>query len=556
MRENDRMPILRSTIPLALIPVFILLPHSFAAAQILTAQYDNARTGATLHETTLTRANVNAAHFGKIFSFPVDGDVYAQPLYLPGVEIPGKGSHNVIFIATEHDSVYAFDADAAASSPLWRVSFLNSGAGIATVPARDVACPFIAPEIGITPTPAIDLQSGTLYVLARTKEGGGALSSGRYVQKLHALAITTGAEKFGGPVEIKASVKGRGGLPVAFDPLRELPRAALLLASGQIYVTWGSSCDVGPYHGWVMAYDARTLSQTAVFNTSPDAEESGIWQSDNGPAADDQGNVYAATGNGKFSAAANGRDYGDSLLKLGLANRSLNVLDYFTPFNEKALNREDDDLGSGGPLLLPPQSGAPNGLVLVGGKDGSLYVLDRSRLGKYRESNNSHAVQVIRFRDGIYAAPAYWNGRVYILPGGDYLSAFTLDHGKLSAKPAMGAQRFANPGATLAISANGSSNGIVWLIETKTWNGADQPAVLHAYDAANVARELYNSEQNSARDRAGLTLRFTIPTVVNGRVYVDAKHRIDVYGLLPASGAGPWPAAVFIGAVKLHLFAP
>jgi hypothetical protein len=531
------MPSLGSATSLALVPIFLLLPHLPAAAQVLTAQYDNARTGATLHETTLTPANVNAAHFGKIFSFPVDGDVYAQPLYVAGVEIPGKGIHNVIFIATEHDSVYAFDAAGAASSPLWRVSFLNSGAGIATVPAGDVACPFIAPEIGITPTPAIDLQTGTLYVLARTKEGGGSLSSRRYAQKLHALAITTGAEKFGGPVEIKASVKGRGASQgeVAFDPLRELPRAALLLVNGQVYLTWGSSCDVGPYHGWVMAYDARTLAQTAVFNTSPDAEESGIWQSDNGPAADEEGNIYAATGNGKFTAAANGRDYGDSLLKLGLANRSLNVLDYFTPSNEKALNREDDDLGSGGPLLLPRQPGAPFGLVLVGGKDGSLYVLDRGHLGKFQEPGNSPAVQVIRFRDGIYAAPAYWNGRVYILAGGDYLSAFALRHGRLAARPdAMSVQRFGNPGATPAISANGIRNGIVWLIETKTWNGADQPAVLRAYDAANVARELYNSEQNDARDRVGLTLRFTIPTVVDGRVYVDAKHRVDVYGLLPS----------------------
>ena len=522
---------------LALILIFLLPPDSLAA-QVLTAQYDNARTGATLHETTLTPANVNAGHFGKIFSFPVDGDVYAQPLYVSGVEIPGKGTHNVVFIATEHDSVYAFDAGGAAPGPLWRVGLLNS-AGVATVPARDVACPFIAPEIGITPTPAIDLQTGTLYVLARTKEGGGALSSGRYVQKLHALAITTGAEKFGGPVEIKASVKGRGAsqAEVAFDALRELPRAALLLVNGQVYLTWGSSCDVGPYHGWVMAYDARTLAQTAVFNTSPDAGESGLWQSDNGPAADEEGNVYAATGNGKFTAAANGRDYGDSLLKLGLANRSLNVLDYFTPFNEKLLNSRDDDLGSGGPLLLPRQTGMPFGLVLVGGKDGSLYVLDRGHLGKFQQGSNSPAVQVIRFRDGIYSAPAYWNGRVYILAGGDYLSAFALDHGRLSARPdAMSVQRFGNPGATPSCLGqwHQQRHRLADRDQGLEWRPGRHVAVLHAYDAANVARELYNSEQNGARDQVGLTLRFTVPTVVDGRVYVDAKHRVDVYGLLPS----------------------
>ena len=515
----------------------VIISHSPCAAQVLTAQYDTARTGATVRETTLTPGNVNFGRFGKVFSFKVDGDVYAQPLFLPKVEIPGKGIHNVIFIATEHNSVYAFDAGGEPAEPLWQVNFLNASAGITAVPARDVACHFIAPEIGITPTPAIDLQSGTIYVLARTKENRGALSSDRYVQKLHALAVTTGAEKFGGPVEIKASVKGKGaggsGGEVAFDALRELPRAALLIAGGQVYLTWGSSCDVGPYHGWVMAYDAHTLAQTAVFNTSPDAEESGIWQSDNGPAADEEGNVYVATGNGRFTAAAGGRDYGDSLLKLAAVGGSFRLLDYFTPSDEKALNSQDADLGSGGPLLLPAQAGDARRLVLIGGKDGSLYVLDRERLGKF-QAGSSNAIQVIHFGDGIYSAPAYWNGRVYLLASKDRLESFPIRQGKLAEKPdATGTQRFGNPGATPAISADGARNGIVWLIESKAWNGADRPAVLHAYDAANVTRELWNSEQNPDRDRVGQTLRFTIPTVVNGRVYVDAKGRVDVYGLLP-----------------------
>ncbi len=500
-------------------------------AQVLTSQYGNSRTGAILTETTLTPANVNAARFGKASSFKVDGDLYAQPLYVPAVPIPGKGTHDVIFVATEHNSVYAFDAEGNPAEPLWHVSFLNAGA--TAVPSRDVACGFIRPEIGITPTPAIDLPSGTLYVLARTKEKGG-----RYVQRLHALAITTGAEKFGGPVEIQASVKGSGAGAkqgeVAFDPLRELPRAGLLVAGGQVYLTWGSSCDVGPYHGWVMAYDARTLSQTAVFNSSPDAEESGIWQSDNGAAADAEGNVFVATGNGRFDAASGGRDYGDSLLKLGLTGRGLVLRDYFTPYNEKALNSEDADLGSGGPVLLPDQPGSHPRLALVGGKDGKLYVLDRDRLGKFNPAGNTGAVQVFSMLGGVYAAPAYWNGHVYVLATNDYLKDFALVRGQLSEAPvAIGTRRFGNPGATPAISANGSRDGIVWLIETKAWNGADRPAVLHAFDAADVSHEIYNSEQNSARDRAGLTLRFTIPTVVRGRVYVDAKGELDVYGLLP-----------------------
>jgi hypothetical protein len=488
-------------------PAAALLALSLPALpQMLTTQNDSARTSANLKETVLTPGNVNARQFGKVFTLHVDGDVYAQPLYLPDVDIPGKGRHNVLFVATEHDSVYAFDADGRAKEPLWRRSFLDSNAGIGTVAAQDVACPFIQPEIGITPTPVIDLPSGTLYVLARTKEDPGLFSSNRFVQQLHALAITTGAEKFGGPVKIEAS---------GFNPLRELPRAGLLLSRGQVYLTWASSCDVAPYHGWVMAYDARTLAQTAAFNTSPDASESGIWQSDNGPAADDQGNVYVATGNGKFDP---GRDFGDTVLKLALEKRALAVRGSFTPANQQQLNADDQDVGSGGPMLTP------NGLLLVGGKSGDLYVLDREHMTTR---------QIFDLGDGIYAAPAYWNGHVYVLPSKEYLSDFVLNAGGLSTKPVARSRRwFGNPGATPAISANGNRNGIVWVIQTKAWNGADRPAVLLAFDAANVARELYSTEENSARDRAGNTLRFTIPTVMNGRVYVEAKGEIDVYGLL------------------------
>jgi len=303
---------------------------TLASGQVTTSQYNNARTGAYLDETTLTPQNVNARQFGRAFTLPVDGDVYAQPLYLGGLDIPGKGRHNVLFVATEHDSVYAFDADALAP-PLWQVSFINPRAGVTTLTDREVRCPFISPEIGITPTPVIDPETGTLYVLARTKEGG------RYYQRLHALDVTTGAERLGGPVAIQASVKDAGYFgghfagQVPFSQFRELPRAGLLLAQGKVYLSWGSSCDVGPYHGWVMAYDARTLAQTAVFNTSPDSSESGIWQGDAGLAADAEGNVYAVTGNGTFDAASGGRDYGDTVLKLALANGSFAVRDYFTP---------------------------------------------------------------------------------------------------------------------------------------------------------------------------------------------------------------------------------
>jgi hypothetical protein len=413
------------------------------------------------------------------------------------------------------------------------MSFVE-GARVTTVPAMAVQCPFIRPEIGITPTPVIDHATGTLYVLARTKEGS------RYEQRLHALAVTTGAEKFGGPVEIKASVKGRGaggsGGQIDFDPLRALPRASLLLANGQVYLTWASSCDVGPYHGWVLAYDAHTLKQTAVLNTSPDDEESGIWQGDTGPAADQEGNVFLATGNGKFDADSGGRDYGDSVLKLTLGKREIEVRDFFTPFNQKELNKDDLDIGSGGPLLLPDQPGAHPHLLLVGGKGGYLYVIDRDRMGRYHAGDDSHAVQVLRISSGIYSAPAYWNNHVYIFASDDVLKDFALEHGQLSAKPVRQATaKFIDPGATPAISANGSRNGIVWVIESKGWRSPDRNAVLYAFDAANVAHELFDSQQNSARDSAGLCLRFNIPTVANGKVYVGAKRQVDVYGLLPTT---------------------
>jgi hypothetical protein len=518
---------------LALAAALLLACPSHAGAQVLTSQYDNARTDATLNETTLTPANVNAAQFGKLRTIKVDGDVYAQPLYIPRVEIPGKGVHHVVYIATEHDSVYAFDADGQPAEPLWHVSFLKDG--VSPVPAQDTKCPFISPEVGITPTPVIDLPTGTLYVLARTKEKTGLLTS-RYVQKLHALAVNNGVEKFGGPVEIKASVNGTGGGSVGggdaasslvpFDPLYELPRAGLALTSGQVYLTWASSCDVRPYHGWVMAYDARTLKQTAVFNTSPDDNESGIWQSDMAPAVDERGDVYVVTGNGTFDAADGGRDYGDSVLKLHVTGGDLSVKDIYTPGNQNMLNSRDLDFGSGGPILLPEYGGRR--LMLIAGKQGWLHVLDRDRL-------KSGTVKVVTLGGGIYAAPAYWNGHVFVLSSNDVLKDFAFDRGALPDAPvARGEQTFQNSGAGPVVSANGTRNSIVWLIETKVWNdyNSTKVSILHAYDAANVSRELYHSEQNSARDRAGPSVRFTIPTIASGRVYIGAKGEVDVYGLL------------------------
>ena len=514
-------------------PVVLLVVLALAvlagAQRVITSQYDNARTGANLNETNLTPRNVNVQHFGKIFTLRVDGDVYAQPLFLGGVEIPGKGRHDVLFIATEHDSVYAFDAYGNPSTPLWQASFLKDG--FTTVPARDADCPFISPEIGITSTPVIDPDTGTLYVLARTSDRSGFLEN-TYAQRLHALAVTTGVEKFGGPVEIHARMGGKGtgssSGKLDFNPLRDNPRAALLLNHGAVYMAWASACDVGPYHGWVMAYDARSLKQKAVFNASPDADDSGIWEGDTGPAADKAGNIFLATGNGRFDAGKGGRDYGDSLLKLDGA--SLKLSDYFAPYNVNELDTGDSDLGSGGPVLLPDQSGGHPHLAVVEGKGGILYLVDRDHMGHWQAGNNSHAVQTMAVPNGVFGSMAYWNHYVYVLSDGDALRQFAVIDGKLSPKAASG---FPGVSATPTLSANGLDDGIVWLLRSKAWSARDQPAALYAYDAGNVAHELYNSEQNGGRDRPGLALRFNIPTVVNGHVYVGTKHEVDVYGLLP-----------------------
>lgn len=503
--------------------------------RITTSQYNNMREGADPYETVLTPKNVNARVFGKLFTLPVDGDVYAQPLYLSNVRVPGKGVHDLLFVATEHDSVYAFDASSKAASLIWRVSLLPPGASAAPVPFRDVRCPFIHPEIGITSTPVIDDATGTLYVLARIKRA--SRSEHIYSQQLHALNVATGAEKLGGPIDIRARVAGSGAGTfagfVSFDPLFENPRASLLLTDGVIYLTWASSCDVGPYHGWIMAYDARTLRRRAVLNTSPDSDQSGIWQSDTGPAADQLGNVYVLTGNGSFDAdSPGGRDYGDSALKLTLRGSRLVVSDYFTPHDQQNLNKQDLDLGAGGPLVLPDQLGTPSHFLLAGGKDGRLFLLDRDLMGKHHLKIDN-VRQALKLKGSLHAAPAFWNRHVYIFGDGDVLHELTLQGGQLTRVHNANTGPV-DPGATPTISANGSKDGIVWTVTTRTWQAfPERAAVLHAYDAEDVSHELYNSEQNPRRDRAGISVRFTIASVANGRVYVGVKSGVEVYGLLP-----------------------
>ena len=504
-----------------------------AGGQIPTSQYDNFRTGANLKETTLTPQSVTSERFGRLGAFKVDGPVYAQPLFVPGVEIPGKGKHNVLFVATEQDSVFAFDAERPGESPLWQVSFLDPKRNLTTVPAQDVQCPFIQPEVGITSTPVIDLKTGTLYVLARTMIGH-SMTRNEYFQHLHALAITTGVEKFGGPKLISASVPGQGaGVAngqVAFDALRENPRTALLLTNDAVYLTWASSCDVDPYHGWIMAYDPATLAQKAVFNVTPDGSEGGIWTSDTGLGADTDGNVYIPTANGSFNASSGGRNYGDSVLKMTLEGSSLVVRDYFTPQDQSQLSDTDADLGSSGPLLLPDQPGPHPHQLLQPSKGSAIYVIDRDQMGKFH-ANGDAIVQKVPMAGGGYGAMSYWNKHIFFACSDDYLRDYAIRAGQLKLNASSGV-KFANPGATPSVSADGTKNAIVWAVATKTWNGPEQPAVLYAFDANKIEQPIYTSEENIGRDRAGRATRFVVPIVANGRVYFGARGEVEVYGLL------------------------
>jgi hypothetical protein len=522
---------------------FALLASAFRAqadVSVTTAHNDNARTGLNSAETALTPANVNATNFGRIFTLAVDGHVYAQPLVATNVTIPGKGVHNVLYVATEHDSVYAFDADNHSgpnAAPLWQVSFIDPAAGVTTVSSADVSCGDLVPEIGITSTPVIDEAGGTLYVEAKTKETSGNTTT--IVHRLHALDLSTGAEKFGGPVVIQGSVPGTGdgndgAGHVPFNPLRQMNRPGLLLSQGVVYMGYASHCDNGPYHGWVIGFDAATLASNSVFNATPNGGLGGIWHAGGGLAADTNGSIYAITGNGTFDGPTSG-DYGDSFLRLANTN-GLAVADYFTPYNQAYLSSVDADLGSGGPLLLPDAAGnAVHPHLLVGsGKEGTIYLVDRDNMGQYNPVNNNQIVdELVSAIGGAFSTPAWFDGRIYYLGAGDFLKAFAVTNAAIGPSPDSQSSVYVGwPGSTPSISANGTSNAIVWVIDSSAAEGSG-PAVLHAFAATNVARELYNSTQaeNGTRDNPGPAVKFTVPTVANGKVYVGAQYAVTVFGL-------------------------
>jgi uncharacterized protein (TIGR03437 family) len=515
----------------SLIPFIAALPMA-AQVSVLTYQYDLSRAGANLRETTLNPSNVNAAGFGKLFSNSVDGYVYAQPLYMPNVNIPGKGLHNVLYVAAEHDNVYAFDADGntgANAAPLWQVSFLNPTAGVTTVPYQDTGCGQIIPEIGITGTPVIDPQSGTIYVVAMTKE------SGTYVHRLHALDIATGQERSGSPVTIQATYPGtgEGGSTLTFRAKDYKQRPGLLLLNGVVYTGWSSHCDIGAYHGWLIGYDARTLQQVSVYNSTPNGNLASFWNGGAAPAADANGNIYIVSGNGTFDYASGGPDLGESYIKLS-SSGGLKVADYFTPFNYSPLNNGDVDTGSAGVALLPDDAGSPAHphLMTGAGKEGRIYLLDRDRLGGLNTGSDSQIVQSIpNAVGGLFGNPAYFSRAVYFCGANDNMKMFSIAQAQMTTAPSSAtAQSFGFPGCVPSISANGTNGGVLWAL--------DSAGVLHAYDASSLAKELYNSAQNPERDGPGAYVKFSTPTIANGKVYAGFQNALVVYGLLNAGTSG------------------
>jgi hypothetical protein len=504
-----------------------------STVDVITYHYDNGRSGMNLNETALTLANVNSTQFGKKGEFTVDGKVDAQPLYLSQVTIGGQ-KKNVLYVATEHGSVYAFDADSingTVTTFLWKITTL--GAGETTSDNR--GCGQVSPEIGITATPVIDRARNAIYVVAMSKN-----SSGTYFQRIHALDLTTGQELFGGPKNITAAYPGTGdnssGGNVVFDPKQYKERPGLLQINGTIYTTWSSHCDIRPYTSWVMAFSADTLAQTSVLNLVPNGSEGGIWMAGTAPAADPAGNLFFILGNGDFDTTLNSSGFpangncGNCFVKLSTSG-GLRLADYFTPHNTVAESNADTDFGSGGGILLldvTDSGGNTRHLSVGAGKDSLIYVVDRDAMGKFNSSTDQIYQEISgQLGGGVFSMPAFFNNTVYYGAVGDALKAFPVTTARLASAPSsQSTHHFGYPGTTPSVSANGTSNGIVWAIE----NGG---AVLYAYDATDLTKELYNSNQ-AANNRDHFSgNKFITPVVANGKVYVGTPTSVAVFGLLP-----------------------
>ena len=510
--------------------LFLATVSAAAEVNLPTSMYNNQRTSVNANESVLTPANVSPTTFGKVFSQAVDGQIYAQPLYLSNVAI-GGAAHNVVYVATQHDSVYAFDADSntgANAQPLWHTSFLSPG--VTSVPSSATGCNDITPENGIIGTPAIDLATGTLYVVAETLENNGA----NFVKKLHALDVATGAEKPGSPVSITATVTVPGQSAVTFNTKYQANRPGLLLYNGVVYVGFGSHCDFSSYRGWILgyAYSGTSFSQVFVFSTEPSSangRQGGIWMGGEGLPMDTGSNLFVVTGNGLFEpAVVPPINFGDTILRIDLA-QGPTVQDYFTPSNQQSLDSADLDLGSGGMAILPDQGGPAPHLLVQKGKDGTIRVVNRDGMGHFNASSNA-IVQEIGGTASLFSSPVYFNGKVYFCAVGDVPRAFTVTNGMLSTSATdTGTNGFGFPGATPTISANGTSDAILWAINSHGYTNGSA-AILYAYDANHLAGgPLYHSDQN-ALDNPGGAVKFSVPTVANGKVYVGASGQLSVFG--------------------------
>ena len=515
---------------------FLLLAASLALSQnVLTYHNNNSRTGLNSSETILTLSNVNSTSFGKLYTLTVDGLVDAEPLYLSAVTIQGA-THNVLIVATEHDSVYAFDADS--GTQLWQISTLEGG----ETTSDDRSCSQVTPEIGITSTPVISRpkgSNGVIYVVAMSKD-----SSGNYYQRLHALDVVTGNELYGGPKTITGQYPGTGDNSsdgyVIFDPAQYKERSGLLLLDGMVYLTWASHCDIRPYTGWIMGYNATKLVQKTIINVTPNGNEGAIWGSGAGLTSDDHGNIFFLDANGIFDTTLNSNgfpdsgDFGNAFIRLTTKN-GLAVADYFEMDNGPQESSDDIDLGSGGALLLPnmkDSSGNTWQLAAGAGKDGNLYLVNRNSMGEFSASaNNIYQELAGALPGGMWAMPAYFNGNLYYGSVGEPIMAFQFKDAKLETSPvAQTTTSFAYPGATPSISSAGDKNAILWATENTN------PAVLHAYNAKTLL-ELYNTNQASGgRDQFGAGNKFITPLIINGKVYVGTTTGVGVFGLLPPSG--------------------
>jgi len=507
-----------------------------AQVAVTTYQDDNYRSGTNTHETVLTPSNVNPAQFGRKAVFNVRGFVYAQPLYVPNVNINGV-RHNVLYVVTEHDQVYAFDVNS--GQQLWMKNLLISIGPllqVSPVSSSDVGCNDLVPEIGITATPVIDVANNEMFLIAKTKETNLVQHTTNFFQTLYAVDIRNGQLR-NPPRRVAGQAPGTGqgsqnGV-LTFDPLVEGLRASLLLLNGQVFGAWSSHCDNGSYHGWMISYDEIALLPSGIFVDTPNGREGGYWGGGSGPAADSAGNIYVGTGNGSYD---NQSDYGDSVLRLTWSNSGIALADYFTPSDQLTLDMNDTDLGSGGVTLLPDMPGTthPHLLVQVG-KEGTIDLINRDNMGHFHAGNDDQIVQTLPFKiGGIWGGPAFWNNTAYFGGVGDNLTAFAFNPQTqlLSTNPtSQSPESFGYPGPTPAISSNGTSNGIAWIVETDTYSGGGQ-AVLRAYQANNLGVELYNSQQNPSRDNPGFAVKFTVPTIADGHVFVATQNQVAMYGLL------------------------